>query len=151
MHVIDLLNERKEHWEEHGIEPSELWMVVDRDKQNVSEKQLDSIIEKCNKEGYNLALSNPTFELWLLLHHKNANEYTYDVLIENDKVNKKRRFIDKELSNVLGGYNKKNLKFENFESGIQNAIKRAKELETDNVELKNKLGTSVCFLVEKLV
>ena len=46
-HIIELLNERKEHWKEHGIEPNELWMVIDRDKKNVSEVQLNAIIEKC--------------------------------------------------------------------------------------------------------
>lgn len=151
IHVIDLLNERKEQWEEHGIEPNELWMVVDRDKQNVSAEQIDSIIEKCNIEGYNLALSNPTFEFWLLLHLKDAKEYQHEILLNNEKVNKNRRFIDKELSNILGGYSKKKLQFERFESGIKDAINRAKELAIDNVELKDKLGTSVCLLVEKLI
>lgn len=60
-HVIALLDERKEYWEAHGVEPNELWMVVDRDKQNVSKDQLNDIVEKCRIEGYNLALSNPTF------------------------------------------------------------------------------------------
>lgn len=44
-YVIELLDERKEQWAIHGIEPNELWMVVDRDKQNVSEDQLLAIIE----------------------------------------------------------------------------------------------------------
>lgn len=126
-------------------------MVVDRDKQNVSAEQIDSIIEKCNIEGYNLALSNPTFEFWLLLHLKDAKEYQHEILLNNEKVNKSRRFIDKELSNILGGYSKKKLQFERFESGIKDAINRAKELAIDNVELKDKLGTSVCLLVEKLI
>lgn len=150
-HVIDLLNERKEQWEEHGVEPNELWMVVDRDKQNVSAEQIDNIIEKCNTEGYNLALSNPTFEFWLLLHLKDVKEYPHEILLNNEKVNKNRRFIDKELSNILGGYSKKKLQFERFESGIKDAINRAKELVVDNAELKDKLGTSVCLLVEKLI
>ncbi len=150
-HVIDLLDERKEHWEEHGIAPNELWMVVDRDKQNVSEEQLNAIIEKCAVNGYNLALSNPTFEFWLLLHIKDSSEYSKEVLLNNDKVNKKRRFIDKELSILLNGYSKKEIKFEKFESGIKIAIERAKNLTTDNTELLNELGTSVCLLVEKIV
>ncbi|MBN2572036.1 MAG: RloB domain-containing protein [Ignavibacteriales bacterium] len=150
-HVLDLLEERKEHWQEHGIDPNELWMVVDRDKQNVSEEQLNSIIEKCVENGYNLALSNPTFEFWLLLHIKDSSDYNKEVLLNNDKVNKNRRFIDKELSDLLDGYNKKKIKFEKFESGINLAIKRAKVLPTENTELLNELGTSVCLLVEKIV
>ncbi len=150
-HVIDLLDERKEYWEEHGIEASELWMVVDRDSQNVSKKQLNTIIDKCKSEGYNLALSNPTFEFWLLLHISDLQNYSIDDLLNNEKVNKTRRFIDKELSNILKGYNKKNLRFERFEDGINDAIIRAKGMQTNNDDLIDELGTSVCLLVEKLI
>ena len=150
-YVIDLLDERKEYWEEHGIEASELWMVVDRDRRNVSKEQLNSIIDKCKSEGYNLALSNLTFEFWLLLHISDLQNYSIDDLLNNEKVNKTRRFIDKELSNILKGYNKKNLRFERFEDGINNAIVRAKEMQTNNEDLIDELGTSVCLLVEKLI
>lgn len=150
-HVIELLDERKEYWQEHGIEANELWMVVDRDKQNVSEEQLNAIINKCEKEGYNLALSNPTFEFWLLMHISDLKGYSKEELLNNEKVNKTRRFIDKELSTILGGYNKKNLKFENFEAGIKEAIQRANEFPTDNNSLLKELGTSVCVLVDKLI
>ncbi len=150
-HVIDLLDERKEYWIEHGIEANELWMVVDRDRQNVSKEQLNSIIDKSKLEGYNLALSNPTFEFWLLLHITNLQKYSVDDLLNNEKVNKTRRFIDKELSIILNGYNKKNLKFERFEDGINDAIIRAREMQINNENLIDELGTSVCLLVEKLI
>jgi len=102
-HVIELLNERKEQWEAHGIEPNELWMVVDRDRQNVSREQLTSIIDKCKTEGYNLALSNPTFEFWLLLHITSLDTYDHDLLLANPKttVKSKKRIIEKELSSLL--------------------------------------------------
>lgn len=150
-HVVDLLDERKEYWKEHGLEANELWMVVDRDKQNVSKEQLIAIIDKCKKEGYNLALSNPTFEFWLLLHVSDLKEYSKEDLLTNAKVNKKRRFIDKELSTLLSGYNKNNLKFKKFEGGIKDAVLRANALPTDNNILLNELGTSVSVLVGKLI
>jgi len=151
-HIIELLNERKEYWKEHGIEPNELWMVIDRDKQNVSKKQLNAIIEKCKEEGYNLAIYNPTFELWLLLHIANIEDYDKGILLSNSKerLKSKKRFIERELSKKLNGYSKNNLQFKRFESGINKAIKQAKDLHTDNEELIDKLGTSVCILVEKL-
>ncbi|MDO9613658.1 MAG: RloB domain-containing protein [Bacteroidota bacterium] len=128
-------------------------MVVDRDRQNVFREQLASIIDKCNTEGYNLALSNPTFEFWLLLHITSPDTYDHDLLLANSKVNvkSKKRFIEKELSSLLGGYNKNNLRFERFEPGIKDAIRRAKELSYDNELLIDELGTSVCVLVEKLI
>jgi hypothetical protein len=152
-HVIDLLNERKKQWELHGFEPNELWMVVDRDKQNVSVSQLIGIIDKCKSEGYNIALSNPTFEFWLLLHVTSIERYEIETLIENPKLHakSKKRFIEKELSKILGGYNKKKLRFDDFSAGINDAIMRAKDIETNNEVLVNNLGTSVCLLVEKLL
>jgi len=152
-HVVALLDERKENWASHGIEPNELWMVVDRDKQNVSKEQLKAIIDKCKQEGYNLALSNPTFELWLLLHVSTIDTYDHELLLANPKttVKSKKRFIEKELSSLLGGYNKNNIHFERFESGIKDAVNRAKKLSLDNETLIDNLGTSVCLLVEKLI
>jgi len=150
-HVIDLLEERTEIWEEYGVEANELWMVVDRDKQNVSQKQLEDIIDSCDEKGFNLALSNPTFEFWLLLHVTGIEKYDSDELLKNEKVKKTRRFIEKELSNINNGYNKSKLKFEDFSGGIQDAISRAKNMGTDNSELIKKLGTSVCLLVEKVI
>ena len=151
IHVIDLLEERTEIWEEYGVEANELWMVVDRDKQNVSQQQLEDIIQNCNEKGFNLALSNPTFEFWLLLHITGIEDYDKNKLLENEKLTKSRRFIDKELSNLNNGYNKSKLKFDDFSGGIKDAIIRAKEFGTDNAELIEKLGTSVCLLVEKVI
>lgn len=150
-HVIDLLDERVEIWKEYGVEANELWMVVDRDTQNVSKEQLEVIISSCEEKGYNLALSNPTFELWLLLHSTDIEKYNKEELLNNKKQTKNRRFLDKELSHLNGGFNKNNLKFGDFYHGINDAIKRAKKLPTNNNELLNKLGTSVCILVEKIV
>lgn len=153
IHVIELLNERKKYWEAHGVEPNELWMVVDRDKQNVSKDQLNEIIEKCRIEGYNLALSNPTFEFWLLLHLTSIELYDRELLLSNSKatVKSKKRFLETELSKLLGGYNKNKLHFEKFEKGIKDAVNRAKELSIDNQAIIDDLGTSVGLLVEKII
>lgn len=43
--------------------------------------------------------------------------------------------IDKQLSVLLDGYNKKNIKFEKFEPRINQAIDRAKKFYTANEEL----------------
>ena len=71
--------------------------------------------------------------------------------IENFRGIKNLQISNLSPISILGGYNKKKLQFERFESGIKDAINRAKELAIDNVELKDKLGTSVCLLVEKLI
>ena len=87
------------------------------------------------------------------MHIADIENYDKDTLLENLKpsVRARKRFIEKELSDKLNGYSKSNLQFKRFESGIKTAIKQAKGLQTDNTELIDKLGTSVCLLVEKLV
>jgi len=155
-HVKDLLIERKADWKEHGYDPNELWMVVDRDPQNVKTKQLEEIIEICQEQGFNIAISAPTFELWLLLHIVDIKDYDKTVLIQNKKVGNSKgskRFIETELSRLLGGYNKNNIKFERFIEGIETAIKRAKSIGSTNENLvqDNSLGTTVHILVEKIL
>ena len=70
-HLFELLEERAKSWEEWGIESSELWMIIDRDSQDRSAKQLQDIVTACNEKSYHIALTNPAFELWLLLHLTN--------------------------------------------------------------------------------
>ncbi|MGD9494251.1 MAG: RloB family protein [Bacteroidales bacterium] len=152
-HVFNLLEERRDYWREYGAESDELWMVVDRDRQNVSEKQLENIINKCNESSFNLALSNPTFELWLLLHVSAIDKFDAKKLLENPKKssNSKKRFLEILLSEISDGYNKSRLDFEKFKPGLEDAIVRAKKLPVSNSELINSLGTSVCLLVEQIL
>ena len=53
-------------------------------------------------------MTNPLFEFWLLLHVDDINKYNTETLFINDwdTPSKNRRYIDKELSNILtNGYN----------------------------------------------
>ena len=60
----------------------QVWVVFDKDDYN--DEQFDSAIDNCN---YNVAWSNPNFELWLLAHFKKVNRYVSkdDVLQELSK------------------------------------------------------------------
>ena len=114
-HIIELLVERKTYWTHHGVEPNEFWMVVDRDPKNVSSTQLRDIIDRCGLEKFNLALSNPNFEFWLLLHLTDITDYDQQDLVFDKKINKSRKFISGELSKWLSAYKKRNLEFKRFE------------------------------------
>lgn len=60
----------------------QVWVVFDKD--DYSNDQFDKAIRTCD---YNVAWSNPNFELWLLAHFKNVNRYISkdDVLQELSK------------------------------------------------------------------
>ncbi|MDI9365363.1 MAG: RloB family protein [Flavobacterium sp.] len=151
-HVIDLLEEYRIHYQ---IDNDELWMVIDRDRQNNSKKQLEEIVESCNNQGFNIALSNPTFELWILLHIKTISEYEDDVLQkikDNKKVNKNKRFLEKELSNLLGGYTKGVIKKDLILPNVKTAIKQAKQIDKQFKTRKlDNFGTTVFLLAEKII
>lgn len=48
------------------IEGDQMWIVVDVD--NWPEKQLSILAQECHSKGWNLAISNPCFEVWLCYH-----------------------------------------------------------------------------------
>ena len=72
----------------------QVWVVFDKDDYN--DEQFNLAIDNCN---YNVAWSNPNFELWLLAHFKKVNRYVSkdDVLQELSKEFQK---------NGLGNYTK---------------------------------------------
>ena len=72
----------------------QVWVVFDKD--DYTDEQFDLAIANCN---YNVAWSNPNFELWLLSHFKRVNRY-----ISKDNVMDE---LNKEFQKIgLGEYNK---------------------------------------------
>ena len=46
----------------------QLWLVIDRDSQSWKLREMAAVARACQQKNYHLAVSNPCFELWLLLH-----------------------------------------------------------------------------------
>lgn len=69
----------------------QVWVVFDKDDYN--DEQFNSAIDNCN---YNVAWSNPNFELWLLAHFKKVNRYISkdDVIQELSKEFQKKGLGD---------------------------------------------------------
>lgn len=69
----------------------QVWVVFDKDDYN--DEQFDLAVDNCN---YNVAWSNPNFELWLLAHFKKVNRYVSkdDVLQELSKEFQKKGLGD---------------------------------------------------------
>lgn len=135
-------------------EGDELWMVIDRDKQSWSAKQIAEVARLCVQKRYGFALSNPCFELWLLLHRKDINEYSAAVreeLLINLKTGNRGR-VEIELLAICGTYNKSNLNVDDYLPHVNVAIQRAEAL-TQNVNERwpDYLGSHVYKLVRKLM
>lgn len=64
-----------EFMRQYNIEDDdELWLVIDRDRWH--ERMLSQVAQLCSQNPHlNFCLSNPCFELWLLLHIEDIREY----------------------------------------------------------------------------
>ena len=101
----------------------QVWVVFDKD--DYSDEQFDSAIKNCD---YNVAWSNPNFELWLLSHFKKVSRY---ISKENVLVELKKEF----LKNGLGDYSKNDPSiFEKVtkKEKIHTAIENCKQMEELN-------------------
>lgn len=101
----------------------QVWVVFDKDDYN--DEQFNSAIDNCN---YNVAWSNPNFELWLLAHFKKVNRYvSKDVVLQE---------LSKEFQKKsLGDYNKKDTNiFDKVtsEGKLHTAIKNCEYMEELN-------------------
>lgn len=93
--TTDLVNYTDKYVNYANKRYGEVWVVFDKDDYN--DEQFDKAIDNCN---YNVAWSNPNFELWLLSHLKRVSR-----VISKDEVLDK---LGKEFQNNGLGIYKKN-------------------------------------------
>lgn len=136
---ISVLKRMKKYLQEEGLKSSdEAWLVMDKDQW--TESQLIELYHWSEeKKNYGLAVSNPNFEFWLLLHFEGGSQIT-----ANQCLKRLRRYMP-EFD--------KNLDIRTITSKmIMQAIKRAKELDNPPCEDWPRSSTSTVYrLVEKLV
>lgn len=122
----------------------QVWVVFDKD--DYSDEQFDKAIKTCD---YNVAWSNPNFELWLLAHLKRVDRY-----ISKDKILTE---LNKEFQkNGFGEYRKNDDKiFDKATSNgkINTAITNCEYMESlnkDGQESQRNPMTTVYKIVEGL-
>ena len=138
-------------------ENDELWMVIDRDYQSWEPQMIKLVAQSCyQKKGFYLALSNPAFELWLILHFIDCSMLTHDEkekLFENKKIAKKssKTYSKKLLSDTIGGFSEASYDpsqfLANYNIAIKNAIKLDKQPRT---RWPDCLATRVYKLVQSI-
>jgi hypothetical protein len=90
----------------------EVWVVCDVDHYDVRDA-----IAGAETGGIRLALSQPCFEVWLILHHANCTRMLRDAKQAAETLGKK-----------LSAYDKRRLRFQDFRTGLPDAVERAKKL-----------------------
>lgn len=136
------------HAKRFGIgEFDELCLVIDRDKQSWTEKELSDVAKQCSSKRFFLALSNPSFEIWLLLHFQELS------MLDNQDM----KLVEENKKGYLKKYLKKfNVNVEKLDLDVlwpksDVAIKRAKAMDTEPKDRwPNSIGTRVYVVVEKI-
>ncbi|MTJ09094.1 MULTISPECIES: RloB family protein [unclassified Anabaena] len=148
-------------------EYDELWIIIDTDDYNNRKQTISDIAKKCYENPiYKLCISNPCFEIWLILHFfdletnlQNAGilEITEFISLKNYIQNqyiKKRPGICKKIWNMIH-QSKKQPSFTKIIEYIPEAISRSKMLDELNINdpdyPEHKIGTEVYKLVDKLI
>lgn len=101
----------------------ELWMLLDTDHcvRGSHVASFAGTLAEARRQGVNIALSRPSFELWLLLHH--VEESALGILPA-------ARDVEAALRASLGEYNKTNLKREHYPAAsVLAACNRAERLD----------------------
>src|SRR5438105_1934564 len=141
-HVLNRINEYIEEFEIG--EGDTFWIVCDCDHwvEPNHIQNLTHVLQECRQQGIQVALSNPCFDLWLLLHFA---EYPADETLTCDQVAERLRA-------AAGGYNKKkvyNLQID--DEKVSAAVKRASVKHPTLEEIPKRLQTAIHLIIQSLV
>ena len=92
--ILDL-SKFKRPFNDDSIE-DEYCIIVDRDEKSFTELQVNDVKNTCNDQGLRLIITNPCFELWLLLHFDVSKERITECIRNNS--------LKKEVSQYSGIY-----------------------------------------------
>lgn len=118
-------------------------IVFDADIYKTKSEVYKSILELAGEENI-LAVSNPSFELFLLLHYVNSvNDIIFPekVQILENKKEGKRRYITKRFTDISGMNPKENAAIGDLAIHIDTAIEQEKLL---NEDITNAIGLITC-------
>ena len=142
-HVLERL---KTFDKEHESMPAdERWLLLDTDHwiEANHKPALMAVLKDARKIGYQVAMSRPCFEFWLLLHH---HEDASGLNIQRCSD------VRPYLLNSLGTYNITKLEPDHFPlDSIKAAIERAKKLDEAPGDIPPKNSSRVYLIVEKIV
>ena len=152
-HVLKQLNDYKSKYDLEADD--ELWLVVDKDRW--TEAMVSHVATECSQEvAMHMALSNPCFELWLLLHMEDAASLSPE---EQEQWMKNRRrsknadpYLKVRLRQKMGSYHESSYDALTLIAHIEDAIERARALDKNPTDRwPQTLGTRVYLLAKSVI
>jgi hypothetical protein len=125
-------------------EGDQFWLVCDTDHWIKSNhiQNLVEVVRRCKQKGISVALSNPCFDLWLLLHFDDFP--TASALACNQ--------IGDLIREKVASFNKSRVYDLPFsESSVRDAIKRSRDNFVESQVIPGRLQTAVHLIIDELV
>lgn len=131
----------------------ELWLVIDRDRWH--ERMLSQVAQLCAQNTHlNFCMSNPCFELWLLLHLEDVRKYdeaTAAALASNQKNKAGVTWLKKRMRDLLGSYSESNYEASRLLPYATVAMEIARDLDVNPIDRwPQTVGTRVYKLMESI-
>jgi hypothetical protein len=149
-HVVARLDEYRQRYQLNDT-LDQLWLVIDIDHWSAPDhvSSLIQAIQEALKKGYSVAVSNPCFELWLLLHF---TEDVSEIRVKEEPRASCGRCIER-LRQLCGSYDKGKLQVERFTRElVAAAVDRARALDvTPQDRWPQAAGTHVYRLADELL
>ncbi|MFI7038396.1 RloB family protein [Microbispora rosea] len=120
---------------ESGDDFDEVWVVFDVDDFNI-----EDAVKEAERNQIKVAISNPCFEFWLILHFISHRAYLAGA-------NQAQTI----LKRYYAGYDKSRLDFDKFRGGIEDACHRARSIDEAASTTFSNPSTGVWRLVEAML
>lgn len=157
--VLERLNDYKEEYatEKHD----ELWICIDADHwiRGGHQAELSQVLRECRSKGYGVAISNPCFEVWLLLHFTQVDDTLLlecvgkaatDKLTDAERASVRCDKFEAQLRKLAGSYNKSNVtRLAISPEQVELATERARDMDGDS-DVRACPGTRVYKLMDTL-
>ena len=151
--LIDFANKQKNNPDiAFDQERDRMIVVFDAD---IFEKKVDKyeeLVSEASKENI-LGVTNPSFELFLLLHFKDSYETDiaphYEEIIKNEKIGN-QRFVYKLLLEKSGINSKKNSSIGDLAENIDVAIEQEKNLNQNIFDCKGKITCNIGNIIDAI-
>jgi hypothetical protein len=125
----------------------ELWMVIDLDRW--TREQLNEIAAECLANDYYLALSNPRFEVWLLLHFIDLSRVDEE---ECEDICYSKESLKQKIRECIGSFTAGgDIVMPVFMPRVMRAVEHARRIDRQpETRWPEKIGSRVYLLVESV-
>lgn len=157
--------EKKDIYQFSKYPNDEFWIVTDVDKNWSNEvispsdgktyyDEWKDAVTMCKERNYGYAISNPFFEVWLLLHHDTPNECDKSLAVTDIHEYEKTDYFLTRLKDLgVSLKRKKHIDPSHYDmEKVKTAISRAEELHVSKTDLCPKyFATTVYLLLQKMM